>query len=290
MTLSDEQSNIINDAADNFLVRACPGSGKTFTIACKAVKDIESWNRLREGLALLSFTNTAHEELADEIKSISGSSVVFPHYIGTIDSFINKYIFFPYISELGFDSSKIQMVGDPYTRYYGWSRAQKCALNLNYELNGDLYYKAGGKDIYDNATVEKAKLIKAAMIKSSFKFTQADANYYSLKLLKTKPHIIETVSTRFPYIYIDEAQDTTPIHWEILKLLSDSPANERFGVIGDPDQSIYGWNGARPELFTAHQAQLEKLKPYVIFTLGFQLCHYHLTHQIKKWRIFRAPP
>lgn len=258
MELTNEQEKIINEASGHFLVRACPGSGKTFTIACKAIDDVENWNRLREGVALLSFTNTAQEELSGEIKKISERSLGYPHYIGTIDSFINKYIFFPFISELGFESSKIKMIGEPHTRYYGWSRAQKCAMNLNYELNGNLFYKPSTKEIYDDVTIEKAKKIKYFTINKSSRFTQADANYYSLKILKKFPYIRETISARFPYLYVDEAQDTTPIHWEILKLLSECKDNERFGVIGDPDQSIYGWNGAKPELFIKYESTLKK--------------------------------
>ena len=258
MKLTNEQEKIVKEAKGHFLVRACPGSGKTFTLAYKALEDIRAWEHPRKGIALLSFTNTAKQEISDEIKKIGNAHVNFPHYVGTIDSFINKYVFFPYISELGFDTTKIEMIGEPYTRNYGWSRAQRCALRLKYEIDGTLFYQASLTDICDDATIEKAKKIKWATIHKSNKFTQADANYYSLKILREKRYITDTVAARFPYLYIDEAQDTTPVHWEILKFLSNSRHNQRFGAIGDPDQSIYGWNGAHPELFIKYEAALKK--------------------------------
>lgn len=265
MELTDPQKLIVENASGHFLVRACPGSGKTFTMAYKTIEDIKSWIRPREGIALLSFTNTAQTELSDEVEKISGRKVGFPHFVGTIDSFINKYIFFPYIHLLGFDPEKVEMIGEPYGRYYGWFRSQKCALKLKYAVDGTLNLPAGSAREYDAATLQKAKQIKAKVIENH-KFTQSDANYYALKILSEHPDIIEIVSGRFPYLYVDEAQDTTPIHWEIIKKLSSDKNNERFGVIGDPDQSIYMWNGALPSLFTDYESELAKKDK--VFHLG----------------------
>jgi DNA helicase II / ATP-dependent DNA helicase PcrA len=258
VALTEAQSIIVYEADGNFLVRACPGSGKTFTIAAKAVEDINHWDRQRSGIALLSFTNTAQTELQDEIEKVIYKKIVYPHYIGTIDSFINKYIFFPYINLLGFDTALIKMVGEPYTRNYGHSRKQVCALKFKYNLDGSYISPSGGSNnIYDKTTISDAKKVKYAMINGGY-FTQADANYFALRILREHEYIRDVVSSRFPYIYIDEAQDTTPIHWEILKLVSSRSSNERFGVIGDPDQSIYGWNGAEPGIFIEYQLQLAK--------------------------------
>lgn len=257
MELTDPQKIIVENAAGHFLVRACPGSGKTFTMAYKTIEDIKAWTRPREGIALLSFTNTAQTELSEEIEKINGRRIEFPHFVGTIDSFINKYIFFPYINLLGFDPEKVEMIGEPYGRYYGWFRSQKCALKLKYALDGTLNLPAGSAREYDAATLQKAKEIKKKVIENH-KFTQSDANYYALRILAEYPEIVDIVSGRFPYLYLDEAQDTTPIHWEIIKKLSSHENNERFGVIGDPDQSIYAWNGALPSLFTEYEEELAK--------------------------------
>lgn len=257
MTLTSAQNSIVENARGHFLVRACPGSGKTYTLAVKAARDREAWVRLRSGLALLSFTNTAQTEIQEEIERVSGNKLVYPHYVGTIDAFINKYIFFPYIHLLGYDATTIKMVGEPYTRNYGRSLKQECALKLKYNPDGSYINPTGSKVVFSKEIISDGYKVKAAMLKDG-QFTQADANYFALEILRKHEEIRDVVSVRFPVIYLDEAQDTTPVHWEVLKLLTARSSNEVFGVIGDPDQSIYGWNGAKPEIFIEHQESLEK--------------------------------
>lgn len=268
MPLTKAQQDIVDSAKGNFLVRACPGSGKTYTIAAKILKDDEDWKSARSGIAMLSFTNTAQEELASEIETLAGKKIAYPHYVGTIDAFINKYIFFPYINLLGYDTALIKTVGEPYARNYGYSRKQSCALKFKYNLDGTYIPPSGGVgNVYDRKTIEDAKKVKYAMLRDG-QFTQADINYYALDILKKHDHIVSIISERFPYVYVDEAQDTTPIHWEILKLIINHHSNQRFGVIGDPDQSIYGWNGAKPEIFIKYQQELAARDTRSVFILN----------------------
>ncbi len=64
----------------------------------------------------------------------------------------------------------------------------------------------------------------------------------TLKLFKQFPEVLEKYADRFMYISVDEFQDTNTVQYEILKLLQ-SKHNNLF-VVGDDDQSIYGWRGA----------------------------------------------
>jgi len=58
---------------------------------------------------------------------------------------------------------------------------------------------------------------------------------------------LKNIATRFPYLIIDEAQDTTNVQMEIVNLLSQQ--TKEIMLIGDPDQAIFEWNHAKPELF-----------------------------------------
>lgn len=257
MPLTPAQNRVVYEASGRFLVRACPGSGKTYTLAYKTLVDIDDWQDKRSGIAVLSFTNAAAEELLKQVEIIRpGAKVRYPHFIGTIDSFINKYTFFPYADVLGYSPDKIEMIGEPFAKFYSHSVAERHSLSLKYDLSGNLSALSGVRDMSANL-LELAKASKASLIKRG-RFTQSDANYYALKILQTRPEIAESLARRFPFVYVDEAQDTTAIHWEIIKAITGSSHNKRFGVIGDPDQSIYGWNGAQPELFTDHEAELAK--------------------------------
>lgn len=64
----------------------------------------------------------------------------------------------------------------------------------------------------------------------------------TLNLLKSNIEVRETLQRRFPYIHIDEYQDTNKVQYEIARLLAGSEPN--LCVVGDIDQSIYSWRGA----------------------------------------------
>lgn len=94
MKFTDKQNEILDKNKNGlFVVKAAPGSGKTYTIAKKAMDLIENWDSAG-GLALLSFTNIAVNEMKEKFKFFDSSfEVRYPHFIGTLDSFINNYIF-----------------------------------------------------------------------------------------------------------------------------------------------------------------------------------------------------
>lgn len=273
MSLSSEQLKVVEDAEGHFLVRACPGSGKTYTIAAKAARDIQQWARKRQGLAVLSFTNIAQEKVVEDIEQIAGVRIEYPHFVGTIDSFVNQYIFFPYIYLLGFNPEEVEMIGEPFQSSEGWYLKRKCALALRYDDLGELFLPSGM--VYELTSIKAMGIAQKLSDINNSKFTQSDAVFYALQILELYPEVIDVVSARFPWLYVDEAQDTTPTHWKILQLLAGSVENERFGVIGDPDQSIYAWNGAKPELFINYQIYLMETSGRV-----FNLLESHRSSQV----------
>ena len=69
-----------------------------------------------------------------------------------------------------------------------------------------------------------------------------DVLYFSYRILKEFPIILEHLSAKYPYVFLDEFQDTNPIQTEIIKWLGNS--GSVIGVVGDPAQSIYEFQGA----------------------------------------------
>jgi len=72
-----------------------------------------------------------------------------------------------------------------------------------------------------------------------------DQMVYALQILKSYPAILESVSSKYKYICVDEAQDTSKIQHEIIALIAQK--NENLFMVGDEDQSIYGFRAAYPE-------------------------------------------
>jgi len=95
--LSPTQREIVDCPGRRIVVKACPGSGKTFSVTARLARLLCN-NQLNkhQGIAAISFTHTACDEIKNGIQKFGVSNVTYPHFIGTIDSFINNYIFFPY--------------------------------------------------------------------------------------------------------------------------------------------------------------------------------------------------
>ena len=87
ITLSDEQKVYIQTSG-KVILNACPGSGKTTTVAHKLfslIQNRENTFSASAGIVCLSFTNVAKNEIAEKFREISGFSLPYPHLISNID-------------------------------------------------------------------------------------------------------------------------------------------------------------------------------------------------------------
>ena len=279
--LSDKQREIVDSADKRIVVKACPGSGKTFSVTARLAKLIQD-NKLNrhQGIATLSFTNTACDEIRKGIKVNFGiEDISYPHYIGTLDSFINNYIFLPYGHLFMKCPSRPEIIGTEYNKWfdydhskttYGYDRKTNkkfiTARDPNYyfdKVSFDInkapmrlfaakeYHFSWKKTMKNNGEYCKCILDILSSKENNFKESranQADANYIALQILQQYPIITSNIVERFPYIIIDEAQDTTAIQMAIIDIL-DNAQIESLMLIGDPDQAIFEWNTADPSLF-----------------------------------------
>lgn len=224
------------------IVKACPGSGKTTCISERIVRFIKQHNSKQTGLAVLSFTNVAVEEIKEYYEKGTNKKIQYPHYIGTIDSFIKNFIFLPYGKIVMNCRETPKLVGPPYSK---WN-----ALNY-YEKNFDkLSYNEEGKVIKIDKSIKLEKnhwKKKIELTKKGFA-NQHDVNIFSLKILKNFPSVTKALINRFPYLIIDEAQDMSETQMEILNTLIKYGLKNAF-LVGDSDQAIFEWNYAKPNLF-----------------------------------------
>lgn len=89
-----------------------------------------------------------------------------------------------------------------------------------------------------------------------------DMLVYCYELLKERPDILSNWQKRYRYILIDEFQDINPIQYEIVKLLA-APANNLF-IVGDDDQSMYRFRGARPEIMLGFPKDFPEAKQVLL--------------------------
>ena len=79
-----------------------------------------------------------------------------------------------------------------------------------------------------------------------------DQMAYAYTILQKYPAVLSTFQERFPYICVDEAQDTSRIQHAIIKLLASK--SENLFMVGDEDQSIYGFRAAYPDALLSFEA------------------------------------
>lgn len=82
---------IISPITENIYLEACAGSGKTEVVGMKAAYEINKWNS-NSGIAILTFTNEATETIKKRVKQYSKNTSLYPHFIGTLTSFVHGYI------------------------------------------------------------------------------------------------------------------------------------------------------------------------------------------------------
>lgn len=262
---NDEINKYLN-ARGKVVLNACPGSGKTTSIAYKLqtlTKEITDKNGEFSGVACLSFTNIAKDEINQKFKSFSGNNLKYPHLVSTIDSFINHYIVLPHYHLLNsnikrpivFDNSfslddfelrflfQYRIGNKPIRFSYPPSSIQITKVN-SFLSNGNKPNLTGNNL---NVFNKYCTTLKKWQFKNGF-LTNNDTSYLALKLLEKFPQIGKSLIKRFSLIILDEAQDTSEIHFAIFdKLIELGLKNVE--IIGDPYQSLYEWREARPDLF-----------------------------------------
>jgi len=269
-------------ARGKVILNACPGSGKTTTIA-KKILDLENLGEIggHSGVACLSFTNSAKDEINEAYKKISGKSLQFPNHVSTIDSFINKFITLPFYNLLDRDFNRPKILDHTSILDDMWKnnyvdKNGNIQEGLIRPLNSPEYKAKNNRSIFhlyppsviriepdgtfsingNQPSVDKVerenfnkycKLIKGKQFTRGL-ISTGDSAYIALYLLKSNPKISEWLSLRFPIIIIDEAQDNSLMQHAIFEELIKQGL-KNIELIGDPYQSLYEWRDAKPTEF-----------------------------------------
>ena len=250
-----EQQRLINHDGRPFCVLAAPGSGKTTTIG-----DYVS-RRVKHGvdrLALLTYTNVGVGELEAALAR-AGCRLAPPrHFVGTIDSFIQRFLFYPWITTIVKNPKPVMIVDAPFP-------AAAVAVTVKVRMRNrdvpvpaiELIASRIGPDIVYHSKANFAKILVDGGSASSAQrdllargfVTMNGINAFAFNFTANAT-IIDLVRRRFPEIIVDEAQDTSELQQGCFDRLAS--AGVRFGFVGDPNQSIYKFQGANPQ-YLAHK-------------------------------------
>ena len=265
---TDEQLQYVcSSNSENIFLKACPGSGKTESVGLKAAYEIKRWSRKPGGIAVLTFTNSAADVIADRVTQFAGiEKLRYPHFIGTIDSWLHKYMAHPFghvvtkyrgnnrdrTIRLVESGSKSAFLSSFKTKY-GLAQTGNPLANQYYkEIETNSIYFASDNHRLDSArnsaSLEKWQLDDLKQTKETF-WTKGFATYQDIEnicyqLLHEVSSFAQLAAARFPFIIIDECQDLSWIQLQMFKRLIDAGAHVHF--IGDLNQGIYAFKKVYP--------------------------------------------
>lgn len=268
--LNDEQFKYITSSIDeNIFLKACPGSGKTEILGIKSAYEIKSWENKHRGIAILTFTNSAEDEIRNRVEKYLDEKLKYPNYIGTFTSWIHGYIANPFLSKItnykgDKDSDKsirlIESGENPnfinrFSSQYGYGKLgniSPCDYYFNLKLKKIIYCGSrsnNGQEILDSLLEsDKWRLYDLKNIKRQFWekgfYLYEDIEYLVYCLFYENEDITKMIARRFPIILIDECQDLSYTQLEIIKLINKN--GSKIHLIGDLDQAIYGFRNIEP--------------------------------------------
>lgn len=255
-------------------VCACPGSGKTTVLLAKLKLIADRMPLENEaGICVLSHTNVAVNEIKSKMTEYSDKLMNYPNFVGTIQSFVDKFIAFPYLKSVTNQPFHIVDDGEYAERFYEFLLKNKAKYKILYNFikvrfsqsgshygsiveyikglnlkDDGLYHKSQHKSLA-NFEADSAILYKQAkkelLISNGF-LTFNDAYQYGLQALNEIKSLDLLLSNRFRYVFIDEYQDCSQIQRDILSNAFNDTLCSVYRI-GDPDQAIYSSDKSNPD-------------------------------------------
>ncbi|MFD5256816.1 UvrD-helicase domain-containing protein [Streptomyces bobili] len=255
--LDAEQRDFLQSESTQDL-QAAPGSGKTTLIGLKLALMADAWTSQTRGVCVLSHTNTAKNEIAARVGPLAaGRSLLrYPHFIGTIQSFVHTFLGLPAVrdrkvevrsvDDAAFETAALRLLQRPqYSTLRSYVGRQHEGTSIvtgatfNYR-DGELAVTGAARDLPFGGQSPSGKqldhLKRTLARRGIFRFQ--DMYAIAEEYLARHPGIAAAVTTRFPFVLVDETQDTSATQHELLDLVfaSSSTVVQR---VGDTNQGIY---------------------------------------------------
>ena len=256
MKLNPKQDEAVKYISGPCLVLAGAGSGKTRVITNKIAYLVQKCEYKARNIAAVTFTNKAAKEMRERVAQTLGKQEAKGLWVSTFHT-LGLEIVKKELDALGYK---------PGFSLFDDQDSNKLLADLTEpELKGD-------KDLlnllkmqisnWKNDLILPQQAIAEAREQQKVQFAQLYARFQNqlraynaldfddlimipTLLLSAKPEVRERWQNRFRYLLVDEYQDTNTSQYQLVKLLVGERA--RFTVVGDDDQSIYSWRGAKPQ-------------------------------------------
>ncbi|MCB1215939.1 ATP-dependent helicase [bacterium] len=265
------------ESKGNCVILAGPGSGKTKTLTVKIARVLNEDVKYPRGVACITYSKECARELKQRLAGlgISSDSRLF---IGTVHSFCYTNIIIPFARAAGINKDyPIQVASISECLEYQQEALDHYNINERFFPRFSDYRKMHTDRTSENWINDDPQAVSVI----EYYENRLDENslidfdgivLLGLHLVKNHTWIRSVLSAKFPVMFIDEYQDLGTALDEMVRILCFE-SNIRIIAVGDPDQSIYGFQGAEPQLLLdlANQAGVETIRLTLNYRCGSQI-------------------
>ncbi|MEZ6015304.1 MAG: UvrD-helicase domain-containing protein [Planctomycetota bacterium] len=251
--LNPEQADAVRATEGPVLVLAGAGTGKTRVITYRIAHLLEKRVQA-EAILAMTFTNKAAGEMRERIEHLVGKRVAGGLTVGTFHSFC-LHTLREFAAELGWaDGFTIADASDQLAVLKGCLRelhipeARIKPADIQSRISLGKNRLEDPARMLENAVDDNDEIVARTWLKYKEHLARSrrldfdDLLVEMLRLLMDKQKVLDEMHRRYRYLLVDEYQDTNGVQYEIVRRIAGKDKN--LCVVGDDDQSIYGWRGA----------------------------------------------
>lgn len=269
MGFNEAQTKAICHKNGPAMVLAGPGSGKTLVITRRVEYLIKKYGVRPEQILVITFTKAAAKEMRERFARITKEDR-FPVTFGTFHGIyygILKWAYRMNASNIFSEEEKMMLLREVIAgmeleiedeKEFLQGIASEIGQIKNNRLSLEEYESSNCSDqmfcqIYEEYE-RRRKLLK--------KIDFDDMLVLCYELFQKRPDILQLWQKKFQYILIDEFQDINQVQYDVIRMLA-LPENNLF-IVGDDDQSIYRFRGARPEIMLGFSKDYPNAKSIIL--------------------------
>ncbi len=253
--LNPEQKDAVLTTEGPVLVLAGAGTGKTRVLTCRLAHILAGGLAYSSQILSVTFTNKAAREMRERVSDLIGQTVEGLPWLGTFHSIAAKILRI-HAELVDLKSSFTILDTDDQIRLLKqiiksedidekrWTPRYLATLIDNWKNKGLTPDKITAKESFRFAEGKGGKLyaIYQGRLKTLNACDFGDLLLHNITIFTKYPDVLAKYHQKFRYILVDEYQDTNVCQYLWLRLLAQGTGN--LCVVGDDDQSIYGWRGA----------------------------------------------
>lgn len=278
LELNEKQREAVSHNTGPMMVLAGPGSGKTTVIIHRIKTLIEKYNVLPKDILVITFTKAAANEMKSRFNGIDkqNSNVTF----GTFHSYFFRIL----RNSFGFTLDNVIRDDEKKAIIQRIIKEKELIIDDEEEyisnIMNEISLVKSELENYDNhksSNFGQSEFASIYVAYENIKSENAKIDFDDMvckcyELLQQNPDVLKRWKDRYKYILIDEFQDINNAQYQCIRLLTER--NSNIFIVGDDDQSIYKFRGARPEFLLKFPDDFDNVQKIILDT------NYRSTNQI----------